>query len=214
MITSERSPSRQGYAHGVKLLALETSTRTGGIALWDDGLVAERPYAAGFRQATSLVALVDTTCREVGWTPGALERVAVSIGPGSFTGVRVGLSVAKMLALALGVEVVAVPSLLVIAQRSTAEHVAVALDARKGRVILGTFERWDGVLIATSDPEVVPNAALDELPEGTELLRDDVAPLARDVARLGSTLTPTNAISLVPAYVRRPEPEEKRLGIS
>ncbi|MEM8874311.1 MAG: tRNA (adenosine(37)-N6)-threonylcarbamoyltransferase complex dimerization subunit type 1 TsaB [Planctomycetota bacterium] len=197
----------------MKLLALETSTRQGSIALWDDGVVAERAYAAGFRQAKSLVGEIDLLCRSAGWTPTDLQRVAVSIGPGSFTGVRVGLGVAKMLALSLGVEVVAVPSLLAAAQRSSAERIAVALDARKGRVILGQFERRSGEVIATSEPTIVPDATLDELPAGTEILREDTPPLASDVACLGVKMTPVDAVRLVPAYVRRPEPEEKRLGL-
>ncbi|MEM6561437.1 MAG: tRNA (adenosine(37)-N6)-threonylcarbamoyltransferase complex dimerization subunit type 1 TsaB, partial [Planctomycetota bacterium] len=186
----------------MKLLALETSTRQGSIALWDGGVVAECAYAAGFRQATSLVGSVDGLCREAGWAATDLDRVAVSIGPGSFTGVRVGLSVAKMLALSVGVEVVAVPSLLVTAQRSSSASIAVALDARKGRVILGRFERVADGVVTTAEPTIVPVGALDELPAGTALLREDTPPQAADVAALGARMDPVDAIALVPAYVR------------
>ena len=222
-----------------KLLALETSHRAGSVALWDDGrVVAARPYRAGFREAAGLMSVVDELTRVAGWRPGELGRVAVSVGPGSFTGLRVGVTAAKMLGFALGVEVVAVPSLRVVAENAPADvgRLGVWLDARKGRVTAGTFEREGGRWRATAGPRLVPVAdALMALPQPAALAGDGVAahrqvlppdavvlpeelwvPRAEVVAALAASgaFPPTDPMRLAPAYCRQSEPEEKRAAQS
>src|SRR5688500_8632212 len=99
------------YAAMPRGLALETSGRTGSVALAVDGVVvAEEQFAHGLKHAAGIVPMVDRLCRGRGWTPGEIEAVYVSAGPGSFTGLRVGVTVAKTLAFATGAKVVAVPT--------------------------------------------------------------------------------------------------------
>src|SRR5689334_12051893 len=100
-----------------RALALETSGRTGSVALVEVGnVVAEDQFPHGLRHAAGLVPMIDRLCRERGWAPGDVDEVYVSAGPGSFTGLRVGITVAKTLALATGARVVAVPTADVLAR--------------------------------------------------------------------------------------------------
>lgn len=93
------------------ILGLDTSGTWCGVALARDGRVAgeERVLEPGANRA--LMPAVDRLCREAGITPRQLDGVAVAIGPGSFTGLRIGLAAAKGLALALDVPVAGVDSL-------------------------------------------------------------------------------------------------------
>src|ERR671931_2186537 len=96
----------------MRLLAIETSTLAGGVALLEnDRIVGE--YALDLRVTHSerVMAAVDRLMADARWRPGDVGAVAVAVGPGSFTGLRIGLSTVKGLALALGTPVAAVPTL-------------------------------------------------------------------------------------------------------
>jgi len=126
----------------VYALALETSSRTGLVALARDGaLVEERSYPHGLQHASALVPTVDALCRDHGVGPRDLAHVYVSVGPGSFTGLRVGVTLAKTLAFATGAKLVAVPSLRVVAENAPPEarHPVVALDAKRGHVFAARY---------------------------------------------------------------------------
>ncbi len=94
------------------LLAIDTATRLAGIALYDEnGLHAEQMWRTHDNHTVELMPYVVRACQQQGLCPASLRAVAVSLGPGSFTGMRVGLSVAKGLALALRIPLLGVPSL-------------------------------------------------------------------------------------------------------
>ncbi|MFO0875018.1 MAG: tRNA (adenosine(37)-N6)-threonylcarbamoyltransferase complex dimerization subunit type 1 TsaB [Phycisphaerales bacterium] len=96
------------------MLAIETSQRGGGVAVRGrDGSIVEEPLRDG--ASAELAVIVDRAVRRAGLSPRDLRAVAVSIGPGGFTGLRVAIATAKMLSEALGATVVAVPSALVAA---------------------------------------------------------------------------------------------------
>src|SRR3989442_15558354 len=96
----------------MRLLAVETSTLAGGAALLDGELVVGE-YALDVSRTHSerLMGAIDRLLTDAGWTVRDLEGLAVSVGPGSFTGLRIGLSTVKGLALALSIPIVAVPTL-------------------------------------------------------------------------------------------------------
>ena len=207
----------------MKLLAIETSQRDGGVALWHEGgggLIGEATYPQGVRHAAGLIDTAARLCDAHGWRPagGGLTHVAVSVGPGSFTGLRIGITAAKMLALSLGVEVIPVPSLHAIAAESgvaEGETVTVTLDARKGRRFVARYRR--DATHPTGYAEVdavaqVPVADLDLAAEPHHI--PDHTPRPATLARLAATgVFPTvDPQTLVPLYVRRPEPEERRVG--
>jgi tRNA threonylcarbamoyladenosine biosynthesis protein TsaB len=105
-----------------RLLALETSGATAGIALWEGGVVAEARFEHQRQLSRDLAARVAALLAEADWAPGSLAGVAVSVGPGSFTGLRIGVTTAKSLAYALDLPAVPVSTLAALA----AEHPAAA----------------------------------------------------------------------------------------
>src|SRR3972149_1676004 len=136
----------------MRILAVETSTLAGGAPLLDgDRLVGE--YVLNIRATHSerLMAAVDHLLHLSGWELGQLEGLAVAIGPGSFTGLRIGISAVKGLALGLGIPVAAVPTLDALAATLPfAAHpplppppVCPVLDARKGEVYASLYH-WSG----------------------------------------------------------------------
>ena len=132
-------------------LAIETSGRAGSLCLGrGDELLDEEaiPPQAGGGASSDLMTHLDALCRRHGVTPAQIGEVYLSVGPGSFTGLRIGVTVTKMLAQTLGVKVVAVPTLNVLAQNAPTDvrHVAACLNMKKETVYCGVFEwccqRW------------------------------------------------------------------------
>ncbi len=96
----------------MRLLAVETSTLAGGVALLDgERLVAEYLLDVGIAHSERLMAAVDRVLSDARWTMRDLAGLAVAVGPGSFTGLRIAVSTVKGLALALGLPIAAVPTL-------------------------------------------------------------------------------------------------------
>lgn len=128
----------------MKVLGLDTSTLTSGIAVVDDGaLLAEGRHDASAHKSDLLVA-IDDVCKRAGVAPMQLDAVAVGAGPGSFTGLRIGMATAKGIAFAAGKPLWAVSSLAALAHERSGFVVAV-LDARKAEVYAGCY--LDGVLV-------------------------------------------------------------------
>jgi tRNA threonylcarbamoyladenosine biosynthesis protein TsaB len=121
----------------VTLLAVETATRCVGCALWaDGGLLASFALVAGQRHAEVLMPAVDGLCRRTGTSRDDLEAVAVDVGPGLFTGLRVGLATARAIAAALDLPAAGVTSLEALAHphRRRPGLVVPVVDARRGEV--------------------------------------------------------------------------------
>jgi len=117
------------------ILALETTQRTGGVALGlPDGRVLAERFAPARRHDDRLMPAVDALCRAAGLGPADLGGVGVSLGPGGFSGLRIGLTTAKMLARTLGLPVAGVPSALVAA----AGTAAIPPDAARLLVVLAS----------------------------------------------------------------------------
>jgi tRNA threonylcarbamoyladenosine biosynthesis protein TsaB len=130
----------------MRLLAVETSSLAGGVALLDDErLIAEYLLDVSITHSERLMAAIDQVLRDAGWHPRALEALAVAVGPGSFTGLRIAVSTVKGLALALGLPIAAVPTLdaMAAALPWAALPVCPVLDARKSEVYTCRY-RWDG----------------------------------------------------------------------
>ncbi len=129
------------------LLALETTQRTGGVALGlPDGRVLADRFAPAKRHDDRLMPAVDALCRRAGLGPRDLRAVAVSLGPGGFSGLRIGLATVKMLARALDLRTVGVPSALVVAEAAAGLHagsrrVLVVLASKREHAWLTVLER-------------------------------------------------------------------------
>ncbi len=136
-----------------------------------------------------------------------LQRIAVTTGPGSFTGLRIGLSAARGLGLALEVPVIGVPTLFALSLDTGCDAAAVLLDARRGE---SYFQLFSGPGIPVGEPALLSSAdAHNRVPPGTALITSpmvDVATLARFAATADPELFPPAA-----AYVRDADakPQEK-----
>ena len=131
----------------MKVLGIETATEVCAAAIVSDGhVVAESSVAKKNTHAEKLLVLISTVLEEAAATIDGIDGIAVSIGPGSFTGLRIGLSVAKGLAYAASKPLVAVPTLVALAQRALdagkvepGGFVLAALDARRDEVYCQLF---------------------------------------------------------------------------
>ena len=146
------TPLRQGqergpFPHAVKTLAIDTSLASGSVAALADDAVAERPLAAGDHARLLAPALVDVAAR-LGWTPRDAGLIAVVRGPGSFTGLRVGVATAKALAWAGDAWLVGVSGFELVARRS-----ARALGGHVGPVAIGFDAGRGEVFAATATPD-------------------------------------------------------------
>jgi tRNA threonylcarbamoyladenosine biosynthesis protein TsaB len=130
-----------------RAIAIETSGKAGSVALAEDGrVVAEEEFPHDLKHAAGVVAAIDRQVGAARWTPKDFTEVYVSAGPGSFTGLRVGVTVAKTLALSLGVKLVAVPTAAVLARNAPADarNIVIVLDAKRGQIFTARFANEGG----------------------------------------------------------------------
>jgi tRNA threonylcarbamoyladenosine biosynthesis protein TsaB len=223
-----------------RALAIETSARTGSIAAVAGGnVVAEEQFEHGLQHASQIVPIVDRLCRARGWTPRDLDELYVSAGPGSFTGLRIGVTLAKTLALSTGVRLVTVPTVRVLVENAPADarHVVLVLDAKRDQVFTARFERDADRTWVEREPAHLDSltAMLGRAPRPVHLLgeglpyhekfipRDDARvivtsseswrPRARVVAEIGFRMARAGEFvdpdRFTPIYIRKPEAEEK-----
>jgi len=141
----------------MNLLAIETSTESGSIALWCDGALLRRSCPAGEAHSQTLLPLLGDALQEAGLGHGDLHGIAFAAGPGSFTGLRIACAVAQGLAVAHALPVIAVGTLEAMALASGGERVIVLLDARMGEVYHGRFVAGDETLpAAVCLPDALP----------------------------------------------------------
>jgi tRNA threonylcarbamoyladenosine biosynthesis protein TsaB len=235
MSTGNRTDESAAAARPLRLVALETSGRVGGIALTADGrLVSERALGEGMRQGRDMVPLVAEAVAEAGWLPRDVDVLALSIGPGSFTGLRIGVTLARTWASQQPLGILAVPTLEVIASNVAAAEglIGVVCYAQRDGVYWALFRRRDDGSLDRAAPESVgsPQEAAAEIPPDAILVGDGLdrcgewfagrrqadaslwTPRASVVADLGRRLhlagRHTAADLLEPLYVRRPAPVE------
>lgn len=152
----------------MKLLAFETATEACSVALWLDGEVRERFELAPRRHAELSLPWAEQLLAEAGVRRSELDAIAISRGPGAFTGVRLAIAIAQGIALALDRPIVPVSTLAVLALRAQplaagadALRVYAAIDARMGEVYTGAFELRGGDAFALDEETVVaPDAAV------------------------------------------------------
>jgi tRNA threonylcarbamoyladenosine biosynthesis protein TsaB len=217
-----------------RLAALETSTALGSVALFEGGrLVAEDSRRVSNAHGESLLPMVDGLFARCGWAPGDVERWGVGIGPGSFTGVRIGVATVKGIALATGAGIVGVTSLDALAhgvgEAPGVELVVSVVAAGKGEVFVQARRRDGRLELAPSHLPITTVAShLAALAlEGTVTIVGEAAllvdwqpleprvslrvtapndlPRALAVAAIALARPLDDADSLEPLYVRAPE---------
>lgn len=159
------------------ILAIESATSRGSVALVSGGTVlCEHRLPAGLQPSESYLSAVDRLFSGSGTGPEQVGHVAVSAGPGSFTGLRVGMAAAKGFCFGWNTPIVPVPTLHALATRFPREGTTICpvLDARKKEVYAGTY-RWEGGVCLRTTPEaaILPETLPDILPEGMILFCGD-----------------------------------------
>ncbi len=145
-------------------LSIDTSTRTAGIALSKEGRsLGEMVWRAEYNHTTQLMPSIEYLMGQAGAKPRDLAAVIITAGPGSYSGLRVGISAAKGLATALGIPMVGVSTLLLEAYPflSTGLSVQPLLDAGRSEVSTTRFRQLAGAAgLETSEPSIMSIEAL------------------------------------------------------
>jgi tRNA threonylcarbamoyladenosine biosynthesis protein TsaB len=147
----------------MNLLAIETATESCSVALVHGEVVIARSELTPRRHAELVLPMADALLAEAGIGRHALDGIAVGRGPGAFTGVRLAVSLAQGMALALDIPVVTVSSLAALAWEAPEDDAAIlaVIDARMGEIYAACYRRGDnGVLIALDDERVCTAEAL------------------------------------------------------
>jgi tRNA threonylcarbamoyladenosine biosynthesis protein TsaB len=224
----------------MKLLAIETSTMVGGVAIMeDDTLIAESRINVKVTHSERIIGAIDHILMQSGMKIDDIDVFAIAIGPGSFTGLRVGLSTVKGLVYATGKKLVSVPTLEAFAWNIpfSKYQVCPLLDARKKEVYAAIFKwidngfarvvkeqtiKMDSLLSGINEPTIF-------LGEGAVLYKDAIWTKLGDMAIFAHSQrmvpSPSNVaytgmikakkgefedpIRLVPLYIKKSEAEIK-----
>jgi len=219
----------------MRILALETSSLTGSVAvLEDDRVQGQTQLDPQQRTAQSFAPAIVRQLAEVGWRPQDLQLIAVTRGPGSFTGLRIGVTIAKTLAYAVGAQVIGLNTLQVIAAQTPVgiADVWAVLNAQRQQLFAGQYRRHEPLWETVRDAEIVdidawlqslaPGLAVigcglaklrDRLPAGVVLVDEaNWMPQAATVGRLGYLAYQSgkrdDLWKLSPQYYRKSAAEE------
>lgn len=201
----------------MKTLALEFSTSLRSVALVDGGSVRAAIHEQGGQQ-TRAFALVERVLREAGIERQEVQRLAIGLGPGSYAGIRVALSITNGWQLAVGIETLGISTARVLAESArdggTRGEIAIVVDAQRDEFYLSRWDLSDSETEELAPLTIVTRSAVEEhLARGLRLFGPDVAnalpgvaelfPDAGVLGRLGAleaSLKP--ASSLEPIYLR------------
>jgi tRNA threonylcarbamoyladenosine biosynthesis protein TsaB len=141
----------------VRILAIETSSPRGSVALVESGaIVRASDHELASEHAERILPLIEQLLSEAGWSRTSLDRIAAGVGPGSFTGLRVGMALADGIAIGLGIAAVGVGSLRAMTHAVPPEQPgarAALLDARRNELFVGAYDASGVELVA---PCVLP----------------------------------------------------------
>lgn len=147
------------------VLGIDTSTRIASVAIVKDGRVLAETSGDGRGHGSDLLVLIDAVCAGAAIGARDLDAVAIGAGPGSFTGLRIGMATAKGIAFAAKCPLWAVSSLAALAHHELladpGASVMAVLDARRDEVYAGAYRRDGDRTVAIGDERVVAPAALD-----------------------------------------------------
>ena len=204
----------------MRILAFETSTARGSVALWEgDRIVASVSHEQPNAHAEAILPLMSGLLTDAGWPKTSLDRLGVGLGPGSFTGLRVGIALADGLSLGLDRPLIGIPSLQAMVTGPLSldpSPCAAALDAHRGELFVAIYEpsrelcgphvvprgELSAFLLAREVKRVVGASAEGATGEIRYLRGEDLdLPHARRVAELAAQADPSSSSSQ-PIYVR------------
>jgi tRNA threonylcarbamoyladenosine biosynthesis protein TsaB len=179
----------------VRVLGIETATQICGVAITEDKqLLGE--YRLNIKNVHSerLVGAIEKLLGDTNLQPKELQGIAVSIGPGSFTGLRIGLSVAKGMAFSLDIPLVAVPTLEALAWQAPINDgdICVLIKARAELVYFGRYQKQGESVTAKGDVRVIEATKLDGFAEPGSIFIGSGTEMAREIVeKLNGRLLPS-----------------------
>lgn len=220
----------------MNILALETSALTASVAVLSGGRVAaEISLTTGLTHSQTLMPMVDFCLNWAKLAPADIGLYAVTSGPGSFTGLRIGVAAAKALAYACGKKCVGVPTLLALAHNIAGDGlIAPIMDARRGQVYCALYERKGGRLTELMPPSAEDITAFCAaikgeavfVGDGVDVYSDEISAImngralfappqlrlqrAASVAAAALSLEPVSPAELSVTYLRKPQAERER----
>ncbi|MCL2003000.1 MAG: tRNA (adenosine(37)-N6)-threonylcarbamoyltransferase complex dimerization subunit type 1 TsaB [Oscillospiraceae bacterium] len=210
------------------LLAIDSSSATASAALTRGGaLIAEAFLNNGLTHSQTLAPMIDAVIRSAGAAPSDITQVAVTNGPGSFTGLRIGAATALGFANALGVPCAGVSSLMAAAYNAVDWEgtVCAAMDARRGQIYCAMFHVKHNILHRVTEDEAADREAfLQKAPPPVLWVGDAAALCAREGDRIAARPYPSGYGAALCAlnghtrpadkivYLRVPQAERERLA--
>lgn len=226
----------------MKILAIDTSNSTMGVALIDGQRVLGE-YISNVKKNHSirLMPAVEQLCKHCDIKPNEIEKVVVAKGPGSYTGIRIGVTVAKTLAWTLQIPLVGISSLEALAAnvKNEDKYIVPIFDARRGQVYTGLYEVNNGTLQNVKEDRIIMLedwlVALQSLQKKVIFIGNDVAlhmekikdileekvlvafptlhnPRPSELAFLGADKESEDVHAFVPNYIRLAEAEANWLA--
>ncbi len=135
-----------------KILLIDTATKYIYLSLVVDNLEKQFVYQEGINNhSVTIIPMLSDILKKENITLQDLDEVIIGIGPGSYTGVRIGVTVAKMIGYLNHIKVSMVSSLAIIASASNSEYILPYIDARRGNAFMGLYRLRDGILERIED---------------------------------------------------------------
>lgn len=222
----------------MKVLAIETSSYCGSVALVEDGeVLGEVFFNIGPKNSEKIVLSIDWLIKNLNIPKDQINAVAVSKGPGSFTSLRVGVSIAKGISYSLGIDIVGVPSSRIIASNCAGinTQICTLIDAKRKEVYASLFNCKNGNLCSLVDDKIVRveelNNFIDDetlfVGSGALIYRDTIAEIIEPKSHFAPELVnyprashcgllaytdiisgkKDNVFTLAPDYIRKPDVE-------
>ena len=191
----------------MSILSIDTSSQVSSVAVLSaERVAAEISMQGALTHSETLMPHIETALRMARVEKSELEGIAVSIGPGSFTGLRIGLASAKMMAYALHIPLIAVPTLEALAHHYICEGVRLVpmMDAQKGNVYAQEFVwRADGDALILQEIRSLAILPLTEVIAGLENVEQPVLLLGDAMQKKTTLALPAN-VRLAPIHARMP----------
>ena len=191
----------------MSILSIDTSSQVSSVAVLSaECVAAEISMQGALTHSETLMPHIETVLRMARVEKAELEGIAVSIGPGSFTGLRIGLAAAKMMAYALHIPLIAVPTLETLAHHCICEGMRLVpmMDAQKGNVYVQEFTwRADGDVLNLHEESPLAILPLTEVIASLAGTEQPVLLLGDAMQKKTSLSLPTN-VRLAPIHARMP----------
>jgi tRNA threonylcarbamoyladenosine biosynthesis protein TsaB len=213
MLNSDKNFSKNGtfvlhkeklylYSFNMKVLGIETSGLIGNIAVCDGNtVVGKKTYGKNFSHGKEIVSSLESIFNEINWEPNDIDLIAVSIGPGSYTGLRIGVTCAKTLAYGLQKPVIDVPTLDVLVENvkdNNAKIICPVIDAKRKSVYACMYDRNKNKRI-TDFLIISPDSLIDMLPDSALIFGDGIAPYKQIFAQKNLTIVEDEKLGIADA---------------